>query len=330
MSTVGDKQAAITCGDTPRVRRSAPRVALRTLSRFCMLLVVTSICYTIVLPILSKLSSSFMIESDLYDNAVKWIPRHFTLENYRLAWEYMNYPTAFRNSLLLCTVVSALQVLSCTLVGYGFARFRFRGSGVCFGLVLLTLLVPPPVMMTPLYLNFRFFDIFGLLREPVNLINTYYPVILMSLSATGLKNGLFIYIFRQFFKAMPTELEEAAYVDGAGLFTTFARVMLPSAGPALVIVFLFAFVWQWNDYFYSSLLMSGAELMPEALEGIAYKYVESLRMTSAPGAALMITPQYLSILDSAGMILFMAPWLILYAAMQRYFVQSIERTGLVG
>jgi len=330
MDTAVHRRAPDTRGDAPRRRRYRLIKAATSLARLCMLLIVIGISYVILLPIFSKLSSSFMIEKDLYDNAVKWIPRHFTLDNYRLVWQYMNYPTALRNSTVLCAIVSLFQVLSCTLVGYGFARFRFRGSGICFSLVILTLLVPPQVMMTPLYLNFRFFNIFGILPEPINLINTYYPVIFMSLSATGLKNGLFIYIFRQFFKGMPNELEEAAYVDGAGLFTTFARAMLPSAGPALIIVFLFAFVWQWNDYFYSSLLMSGAELLPGALQSISFKYVESLNLGSVSAIDYMITSQFLSILDNAGMMLFMAPLLILYGAMQRYFVQSIERTGLVG
>ncbi len=330
MDTASDRQEPVTHSFVSARRRFSAIAASRVLSRSLMLLIVIGISYVILLPVFSKLSSSFMIERDLYDNAVKWIPRHFTLDNYRLVWEYMNYPVVFRNSLILCTVVSIFQVISCTLVGYGFARFSFRGSGVCFALVLLTLLVPPQVIMTPLYLNFRFFDMFGILPKPINLVNTYYPIICMSLSATGLKNGLFIYIFRQFFRGMPTELEEAAYVDGAGLLTTFVRIMLPSAGPALVIVFLFAFVWQWNDYFYSSLLMSGAELLPGALQLISFKYVQSLSLGTVSAVDYMVTSQYLSILDNAGMMLFMAPLLILYGVMQRYFVQSIERTGLVG
>jgi len=302
----------------------------RVLFRIFMLLIVIGISYVILLPILTKLSSSVMMERDLYDNAVKWIPRNFTFENYTLVWQLMDYPIAFRNSMILAALVSVFQVASCTLVGYGFARFKFKGSNICFGLVLLTLLVPPQVIMTPLYLNFRFFDVFGILPEPVNLVNTYYPVLLMSITATGLKNGLFIYIMRQFFKGMPKELEEAAYVDGAGLFQTFYRVMLPSAIPGLVIVFLFAFVWQWNDYFYTTLLMSGEQLLPINLQGVAFAYVNSLDVGNVSATDYMITSQYLSILDNAGMMLFMAPLLILYAVMQRYFVQSVERTGLVG
>lgn len=330
MSMVGDRVEPNMTGGAPGRSRVKAWAVSRAIGRLLMLMIVIGISYVILLPVFTKFSSSFMIERDLYDNAVKWIPRHFTLDNYRLVWEFMEYPRAFANSLVLCLVVSVLQVASCTLVGYGFARFDFRGSGIAFALVLLTLLVPPQVMMTPLYLNFRYFNVFGLLPKPVNLMNTHYPAILMSMTATGIKNGLFIYILRQFFKGMPGELEEAAYVDGAGLFTTFYKVMLPSATPALVIVFLFSFVWQWNDYFYTTLLMSSSKLLPITLQGIAFKYVESLGLGSVSATDYMVTSQYLSILDNAAMMLFMAPLLILYAFMQRHFVQSIERTGLVG
>jgi len=327
---VGDRVEPNMTGGAPGRPRIRVWAMSKALGRLLMVMIVIGISYVILLPIFTKLSSSFMVERDLYDNAVKWIPRHFTLDNYKLVWEFMEYPQAFRNSALLCLVASALQVASCTLVGYGFARFNFRGSGIAFALVLLTLLVPPQVMMTPLYLNFRYFNIFGLLPKPINLMNTYYPAIFMSMTATGIKNGLFIYILRQFFRGMPGELEEAAYVDGAGLFTTFYKIMLPSATPALVIVFLFSFVWQWNDYFFTTLLMSNAKLMPITLQGVAFKYVESLGLGSVSATDYMVTSQYLSILDNAAMMLFMAPLLILYAFMQRHFVQSIERTGLVG
>jgi len=314
------------------VRRLRVRM-LRFVRSFVLVSMVAGISYIILLPLFSKLSASLMVEADLYDAAVKWIPRHLTLDNYVKVWGYMRYPRVFLNSLLLALGASLLQVASCALVGYGLGRFAFRGNGLLFALVMLTLIVPPQVLMTPLYLNFRFFDIFGLLPNPINLINTPYPVLLMSMTGTGLKNGLFIYISRQFFKGMATELEEAAYVDGAGLFMTFYRVMLPCAAPALLVTFLFAFVWQWNDYFYSSLFMSTVELMPNALTAIGSRYVSSLelvRASAGTGIRLEITSQFLSILDSGGMILFVAPLLLMYAFMQRYFMESVERTGLVG
>ncbi len=288
-------------------------------------IVVLGICSVSLMPLFTKLSSAFMTERDLYDQTVKWIPRNPTLDNFKLVWRYMKYPEAFKNSFLLALSVSLLQLAACTVVGYGFARFQFRGRNLIFGLVVFTLIVPPNLIMIPMYLNFRYFDLFGLLPDGgINLLGSYWPFILMAATGTGMRNGIFIYIMRQFFRGMPRDLEEAAYVDGAGPFTTFFRIMLPGAVPAMVIVFLFGFVWQWNDYFLTNIFMGGQTLLPLTLDSLVF---------SASGlvtGGMMLTGQYASLINNTGMLLFMAPLLVLYAFLQRYFVESVERTGLVG
>jgi multiple sugar transport system permease protein len=184
--------------------------------------------------------------------------------------------------------------------------------------------VPPQLINIPMYLNFRFFDIFGLLPKTINLLGTHWPFILTAITGTGLRNGFFIYIMRQCFKGMPQELEDAAYVDGAGPFTTFWRVMLPGAGNSLLIVFLFSFVWQWNDIFLSTLYLGGSlEYLPFALQDISQILYEGRR-------EFLVTFQYASLLNNAGMLMFIAPLLIIYAVLQRYFIESIERTGITG
>lgn len=285
-------------------------------------LLIIGLCYVILFPLFSKVSPAVMERRDLFDQTVRWIPRHPTLENFRVAFVNMSYGRAFLGSFVLSSSVSLLQLLVCTAVGYGFARFRFPGSGVLFWIAITTLVVPPQMMMLPLYLNFRYFNPLGLLPEPgINLMNTYWPFILLSLTGNGLRNGLFIFIMRQFFRGMPRELEDAAYVDGAGALKTFSAVMLPGAIPALVIVFLFSFVWQWNDYFYSGMLMSNSKILPVMLDKLAMATV---------GTDVEAHMHYVSLINNAGSLLFMAPLLVLYVFMQRYFVESIERTGLVG
>jgi multiple sugar transport system permease protein len=285
-------------------------------------LLIIGLCYVILFPLFSKVSPAVMERRDLFDQTVRWIPRHPTLENFRVAFVNMSYGRAFLGSFVLSSSVSLLQLLVCTAVGYGFARFRFPGSGVLFWIAITTLVVPPQMMMLPLYLNFRYFNPLGLLPEPgINLMNTYWPFILLSLTGNGLRNGLFIFIMRQFFRGMPRELEDAAYVDGAGALKTFSAVMLPGAIPALVIVFLFSFVWQWNDYFYSGMLMSNSKILPVMLDKLAMATV---------GTDVEAHMHYVSLINNAGSLLFMAPLLALYVFMQRYFVESIERTGLVG
>ncbi len=292
-------------------------------------LLLIGISYMILLPLIVKFSNSFMSVRDLYDQTVKWIPRNFTLEHYKMVWRHMDYPTTFFNSLLLTTVVSVLQLIACTFVGYGLARFDFKGKNLIFVLVLLTLIVPPQMILIPLYLNFRFFDLYGLLPGTgFNLVGTYWPFILTSLTGVGLKNGLFIYIMRQFFKGMPRELEEAAYIDGAGLLRTFLYIMLPGAVPGLVIVFLFAFVWQWNDYLFIGLFMGGGQFLPMALDVVSNNVIQEV--TGGSAATEMQGDQYTSLIDNTGMILVIAPLLILYSFMQRYFIESVERSGIVG
>lgn len=285
-------------------------------------ILIVGISYLIVFPILTKLSSSFMSEFDLYDKTVKWIPREPSLTNYRLVWEAMEYPRALVNSLFLALTVSLLQLFSCTLVGYGLARFEFPGRNLLFAIVIFMLVVPPQVILIPLYLNFRYFNPLNILPgSGINLLNTYWPFYLMAITGTGLKNGLYIYIMRQFFRGMPHELEEAAYVDGASPFRTFVSVMLPGALPALVIVFLFSFVWQWNDDYFVTIFAGNRSLLANNLEGLVAQVTRG---------EFRITGQYFSMLNNTGMMLFIAPLLILYAFMQRYFIESIEKTGLVG
>jgi len=278
--------------------------------------------FVILYPVLVKLSASLMSASDVYDQTVQWIPKRVTFSHYVTVFEHMDYSTASLNSFLLAAAVAGLQPAACTMVGYGFARFRAALSGPLFACVIFTLIVPPQMIMIPLYLNFRFFDLYGILPgSGLNLLGTYWPVVLMSMTGTGFRNGLFIYILRQYFRGMPKDLEEAAYVDGAGALRTFISIMLPGAAPALVVVFLFAFVWQWNDYFYTTVLMSAKNLLTNRLDQLALSVMGPHQTQPGP---------YMTLINNTGCLLFIAPLLILYAFLQRYFVESVERTGLVG
>lgn len=284
----------------------------------------TGISFIILYPIIVKFSSSLMSEQDLFDQTVRWIPKRFEFNNiignYRDVFREMRYLQALFNSTLLALVISVLQMASCTVVGYGFARYPFFGSKFLFAMVIFTLLVPPQMVAIPLFLNFRSFDFFGVLDNPLNLIGTYWPFVLTSITGMGLKNGLLIYIMRQFFKGMPISLEEAALVDGAGPVKTFLKIMLPGAIPALIIVFLFSFVWQYNDLFLTSMYMRENKiLLPFMLDRLTLIFDD-----------LDYSKEYISVILNTGMIMFITPLLVLYAFMQRYFVESVERTGIVG
>lgn len=294
--------------------------------------IVIGICFTILQPLFLKFSVSFMGESDLYDASVRYIPKNFTWSNYRLALSGMNYGTVFVRTLLLSAGVSFLQLVSCLLVAYGFARFRFPFKKLLFGCVIFTMIVPPQVIMLPLFIKYRFFDIFGIFQiltgSSVNLIDTYWPFILQAATTMGVRNGLYIYMLRQFFKNMPKELEEAAFVDGCGKLRTFVRIMVPSAVPMMVTVFLFGFVWQWTDSFYSSLYLNKTQVMSTALSSLAanvYRQYEGFG-----GSMSFISPGYVSMINNTGTVLAIIPLVAIYVFCQRYFVEGIERSGIVG
>ena len=298
-------------------RRRAARDARRLTWSALRTVLIIGMSYVILFPLLVKIATSLMEVRDIFDVTVRWIPRHVTFDNFRVVWRAMDYPAAFLNSLRLSLTVSVLQTVSAAFIGYGFARFRFRGSGLLFALVVFTLVVPPQTVIVSLYLNFRFFNLFGLLPGGgVNLLGSYWPFVLMAVTGAGMRGGLFIYIMRQFFKGMPAELEDAAYVDGAGSLRTFLRVMLPGAVPSLVTVFLFSFVWQWNDNTLTSIFMSNQTILPWALGSLANN--------------LGARAEYATLVNNTGMLFFIAPLLVLYAVMQRYFIESIERTGIIG
>ncbi len=288
---------------------------------------IMGIGYIIIYPLLVNFFTSIMSEQDLFDRTVRWIPRAFNWDNYAVVWEAMEYPRALWNSFKISSLVALLQLMSATIIGYGFARYEFRFNNVIFALVIFTLIVPAQTIIVSLYINFRFFDLFGLIPGGgINLLNSYWPFILMSITGVGLRGGLFIFIMRQFFKGMPRQLEEAAYIDGAGPFQAFLRVMVPGARPGMIVVFLFSFVWQWNSHYLTNVLFNDLFTLTSALDGLIGS-VDSL-LGSAFG--IYNNPWVSTIYNNTGMLLFAAPLIIVYMFLQRYFIESVQRTGIVG
>ena len=294
--------------------------------------IVFGICYVILYPIFVKLSVSFMDEKDLYDATVKYVPKHFTLENYRKVIGGLDYWKSLLQTTALSAGVALLQLISCMLSAYGFARFKFPGSKLLFGCVIVSLIVPPQIIMLPLFMNFRFFDVFGIAKlttgSAINLIDTPWPVILQAITCMGFKNGLYIYMLRQFFKGIPKELEEAAFVDGCGKLRTFVQIMVPTAVPMMVTVFLFGFVWQWTDSFYTGMYMPQADLLSNGLSGLAG--VLSKEYQTMGGSMNFVTPGFASMMNNTGVLLVILPLVILYLVCQKYFVEGIARSGIVG
>jgi multiple sugar transport system permease protein len=279
-------------------------------------------CFIILFPLFLRISIAFRSKVDIYDPTVLWIPRHFTLDNFNIAIKSSHYWSALLHTIYISSSTTIIQMASCALAAYAFARLKFKGSGILFALVIFTIVVPPQTIMIPLYLTYRYFDLFGLVhlftgKKGFNLIDTFWPFIISAGTAMGLKNGLYIYIFRQFFRGIPKEVEEAALVDGAGVLRTFFRIMIPNAVPAIITVLLFSFVWQWNDSYYVSLFLKQVKVLSTSLMDMGVGLKEP-------------DPVYTSMLLNTGVLLTIAPLIVMYLFVQRYFVESVERTGITG
>ncbi|NCU25255.1 carbohydrate ABC transporter permease [Candidatus Nomurabacteria bacterium] len=291
--------------------------------------------FVLLYPLLYTLTMSIRFSEDLMDPLSMWIPKRLTAVNFIDAYTTMKYPQAVFNSIKFGLVSSVFQVVSCSLVGYGFARFRFKGNNILFALVLFTLFVPPQLIIVPSYLQFRYFDIFGIgslaglftgEKLTINLLDSVWTFYLPAMTGVGIRSGLFIFVFRQFFRGMPRELQESAYIDGCNQFKTYLKIMLPNAVPCIVTVALFSIVWYWNDFYYSAMYINQSKTVSLALSTLKIDYILVLQNFNFSNT----DPYDLITRVQAGVFLTLSPVLLLYLFLQRYFVESIERTGIVG
>jgi multiple sugar transport system permease protein len=292
-------------------------------------LLLIGLAFLILYPLLVKLSNSFMSPQDLIDGTVRFIPRQFTWFNYKTVIEYTSFFKGLSNTFGISLLSGMIQMLVCTMVGYGLARFNFKGKGIVFSLVVLTILIPPQTYMISLYMKFSFFDLFGLLSTftggTVRLMDSMWPMAILSMIGFGFKNGLYILIMRQYFKGIPKELEEAAYVDGSGLFRTFSMIILPLSFSMMITIFVFSFSWQWTDSFYSSMFFSQIKLLSNSLlVGFEGLMMEGATIGLKQGQPLTAT------LTNTMSLLVVIPLIIVYLFAQKYLVEGIEHSGIVG
>jgi len=288
-------------------------------------LIVFGLCFIILYPIFQMIIAAISDPADLSNPLVVWIPRKLSLNFIRFAVELLDYTSGLLNTFIMSLGVMALTVVTTSLAGYAFAKLKFKGINLLFFFVIFTILVPPQTIAMPLYMIFN-----GL-----GLTSTFTSIFILAITGMGIKAGLFIFIFRQVFRGIPKELEEAAIMDGCGVFKTFYKVMLPNAGSAFVTVALFSFVWQWNDVFFTRLLISVENLNILALNlinistGLIY-ILQKLGVDQALAEGISRNPLLVGTIANTGALLMLLPLLIAYLFVQKLFVESIERTGIVG
>lgn len=273
--------------------------------------------------------------TDIFDPTVEWLPKNIDFSNFAYAVKVLDLKNSIWNTFYLEIVAAILQFISCAVAGYGLSRFNFKGRKIMYFAMILNILVPVTMIIIPSYVNFSRMDILGILSliskivghdiRP-SLIDTPGVFYLPSFLGVGLKGGLFIYIFSQFYKSIPKELEEAAWVDGAGPIKTFVRIVAPSSGPAAITVLLFSIVWHWNDYYLAQMYTSTTPTISVELNN--FNLNEIVQVLGGDGLT-QANLNYVSITLSV-CVIFLIPMLIFYLLIQRKFIASVANSGIVG
>ena len=311
------------------------KVRMQRIGKFLVRTVFYLVClclaYQLLYPVLYMISMSIREPSDMNDPSIIWVAKHFTLDNFADAMKSMNYGNAVRVSLTLCLVCGFLDVFSCAIAGYGLARFDFWGKKALFVLVIFTMVVPTQTLVLPLYMRWRYADFGGIVslfseQGFVNLIGTLWPLIIPAALAMGVRSGLFIFIYRQFFINLPVALEDAAYIDGAGPYRTFFSIMLPNIKNAIITVFLFSFVWNWGEYYLSKQFLGSTDRsIMVALSSIRRDLAS---LGSLAGTQIGSNPEKVATRVMAGCLLTAAPMLLMFIFTQRFLADSIEHIGI--
>ncbi len=300
------------------------------LPKLFLYVMLIAIGFVYVFPLLSMLVMSFETLEDLLDSSVKWIPNTLCWDNYKKAFEVMEFTEHIQDTLLLTAVPALFQTISCGLAGYGLARFNFKGKNVVMLLVLLTFIVPFPLIMLPTYMMYSDYGILG----------SAWTMLLPALFGQGLRSAIFILIFKAMFEQTPRSLDEAARVDGASEKRVFFTIGIPLGVSGMLTTFLFSFVWYWNETYTTSLYITNtgrnvnlSTLMMELdrFEASYSAYLQNQYGGTAVGAAAASSGNALNeAVTMAGVMITILVPLLIYFCLQRYFVQAIDRSGITG
>lgn len=299
------------------------------LAGFYRYVLLISMSYVIIYPFIYMLSTSFKTRAAFLDPSIIWIPRVFTVENYQNAVTALNLPKSIYNSLIYEIFSAGIEIISCSVAAYGMARFDFKLKPFLNVLLILLIFIPPQMIIIPMMMNFANFDLFGIFEVvgklfgtnlKVNMLNTVFPFYLPSMLAVGLRSGIIIFIYIQFFKGLPKELEEAAWIDGAGPIKTYLKIALPSSSVVILTVSVFSIIWHWNDYYLAVMYTSGDFPLAVMLNTIRSTLTTMSIYSSSQFSAICM----------ASCVIFVLPMLVMYMILQKKFIKSIDRVGITG
>jgi len=295
---------------------------LQTFFKLCIYFVLICISFTYLEPIFRMISMALMSGKDIIDPSVEWLPKHLSINNLKVAAQVLNLKKTLFNSIWFSALLAAAQTLVSALTGFALSRFRFRFKRIWFILIILSFIIPVPLLMIPrLMLFIQAQSMLG-----VKLIGTPIPQVLMALLGQGVNSTILILIFHNFFNMIPYSLDEAAMIDGAGQFQVFFQIAMKLSASTVLVVFLFSFVWNWNETYVSgTLVRNSIELLPAKLnifDSVFQTYASSTR----GNAQFRINEAY----KMSATLISIVPLLILYAFVQKRFIEGIENTGITG
>lgn len=279
-------------------------------------LLLIAIGFVYLYPLLFMFVTSMKSPSDLLNPMVQWIPTELYTGNYEKAYLVLDYPSKLASSLIISVVPSIFQTIVCSLVGYGLARYRFPGKSLIFVLILATFIIPAQNTVIPQMLTYREYGLLG----------NIFALILPAIMGQGYKSAIFILIFYQTFLSLPKALEEAARLDGASSLKIFTSIALPAAVPSYIIAIIFSTVWYWNETYLTVIFLEGGiQSLPMQLS----KFVQAYENLYPPGT-VNIFDRLNEAVKLSGTFLNILPLLVMYFLLQKWFVESVERTGIAG
>lgn len=275
-----------------------------------------AIGFVYLYPLLFMFITSMKSPTDLLNPMVQWVPTDFFLGNYAKAFRVLNYPRTFLNSVLVSLLPSLIQTAVCSLIGYGLSRYRFWGKGLMVGLILATFIIPAQTTVLPQMLTYKNLGLLG------NILSLVLPATF----GQGFRSAIFILIFYQSFNSLPKALEEAAKLDGASDYKIFFKIAVPAGLPAYIISVIFSTVWYWNETYLTVIFLEGGiTTLPMQLS----KFVQAYENLYPPGV-VNIFDRLNEAVKLSGTFLNILPLLVLYFVLQKWFVESVERSGITG
>lgn len=271
-------------------------------------------------PILEMIAKAMMSSADIIDPSVTWIPKSLSFDNLRVAAQVLKLGDTLKNSILFSGGLALAQTVVSAMTAYALSRFDFKGKRIWFVMIILTFIMPVPVLMVPRLMML----VTAQSATGIQLIGTIIPQAAMAVLGQGVYSAVLILIFYTSFNMIPRVLDEAAEIDGASAWRVFWSIVVRISGSTILVVFLFSFVWNWNEtYITSTLLRGNLSLLPAKLDMFNSEFESA---TSAVGGAFRLNEAY----KMSATLISILPLVLLYVFVQRKFIQGIENTGITG